>query len=103
MKGLHQCAILRASFEVPMLQSVPKMLLRYDYVVSQLSKLTIILLYGLSNGAAGYHPEGRNYAKLLPNVGEDFTKVLAQVLLPGIQMMDMGISPMANARGLWFV
>lgn len=33
----------------------------------------MILLYGLCNGAAGYDPEGRNYAKLLANVGEDLT------------------------------
>lgn len=88
VKSLHQRAILCTSFEVPMFQNMPKMLLRYDYTVSQPSKLTIILLYGLFNGAAGYDPEGRNYAKLLPKVGEDFTEVLAQVLLPGIQMME---------------
>lgn len=67
---------------------MPKMLLRYNNTVSQPSKLTIIMLYGLFNEAAGYDLEGRKYAKLLPKVGEDFMEVLAQVLLPGIQMME---------------
>lgn len=53
------------------------------------------------NGAAGYDPEGRNYAMLLPNVGEDPMLVLAQVRLPRTQMMDMAISPTASPRGLW--
>ena len=39
----------------------------------------MILLYGLCNGAAGYDPEGRNYAKLLAPEGRNYAKLLANV------------------------
>ncbi|KAK9174829.1 hypothetical protein WN944_026833 [Citrus x changshan-huyou] len=39
----------------------------------------MILLYGLCNGAAGYDPEGRNYAKLLAPEGRNYPKLLANV------------------------